>query len=203
MRTVTVSLGVLLAAVCGCGHNVGDSCTQNVDCSPLGDRFCDLSAPGGYCTLEGCDIRLDTDGNNADSCPSESECVRFFTQIETEPCDPTAMPTGCNADERCLCDCSNPDTGACLPVGSVCPNGDKVVGPQPGHCAPETSERRWCMLRCSKDSDCRSDTDAQGQRLYECRAFGTFGAEQVPFPNMSGSPPSNEPSKFCVQRQSM
>ena len=36
-----------LLVLSGCGHKIGDSCGQNVDCSPLGDRFCDIASPGG------------------------------------------------------------------------------------------------------------------------------------------------------------
>ena len=44
---------VLMASACA--RTIGDDCTTNVQCSALGDRFCDLSSPGGYCTVEGCD----------------------------------------------------------------------------------------------------------------------------------------------------
>lgn len=162
-------LGVALWAG-GCGHKVGDSCKVNVDCSTLGDRFCDVAAPGGYCTIEGCDVRLNDKNEFADSCQkvaSESVCVRFFTQEAAKLCDPASKVTGCAADERCLCDTADPSAaGQCLPT-----NGSPTA-----HCAKESSERRWCMLKCDTDSDCRN----QDGKQYRCVSPGTSGAEPVP-----------------------
>src|ERR1041384_3478092 len=64
-----LGLGVLLAlasGVAGCGHKIGDACTNSADCDPSGgNRTCDISQPGGYCIIEGCDAR---------SCPDDSVC---------------------------------------------------------------------------------------------------------------------------------
>ena len=155
----------------GCGRKVGDACTANVDCSTLGDRFCDVAAPGGYCTIEGCDVRQNEKGEIVDSCQNvadESICVRFFTQEPTRACRPAESPSGCTVDERCLCDRADPNrVGACLPGPSGMPTA---------HCAKESSERRWCMLKCDKDDDCRN----QDGKQYRCIAAGTNGAEPVP-----------------------
>jgi hypothetical protein len=64
----TVGPAVLLVLLLGCSAEIGDECGANVDCSPNGDRVCDLTAPGGYCTILGC---------IADSCPEESVCVAW------------------------------------------------------------------------------------------------------------------------------
>ncbi len=58
----------VLGAVAGCKPEVGDECTISTDCSITGDRLCDTSQPGGYCTIFNCD---------ATSCPEESVCVEF------------------------------------------------------------------------------------------------------------------------------
>ena len=158
-----------LAALSACGKKIGDECKQNVDCDPLGTRFCDVSSPHGYCTVEGCEN---------DSCPSESLCVRFYTQNRSAPC--TFLPdlpnsrSDCRADERCVCDESV--EGACV--------GD-------AHCAPEASERRWCMKKCSDDSKCRG-TD------YECRSTGTLGA--LPVPTLGN--PDGTDGRFCAPASS-
>src|SRR5437870_9271437 len=109
-----VGIAALLIAATGCIHRIGDPCKQNVDCSTLGDRFCDTAAPGGYCTVEGCDVTTDPSGNLTDTCPPEAVCIRFFTLIEKKPCDPAVEldpnrrpEHACAADERCLCDCGN------------------------------------------------------------------------------------------------
>jgi hypothetical protein len=157
-------LVALLLSV-GCGHNIGDPCQNNVDCNPLGDRFCDIASPNGYCTQENCDVN---------SCPGNSVCVRFFTPVASEPCDPTAEPRSstCRADERCVCD--HTLNGACV-VNS-------------GHCASNATERRWCQARCSNNGDCRSG--------YECRETGTLGAEPVATFDDMGS--IGRPAKFCA-----
>jgi hypothetical protein len=171
MRRFAWALTALLIA--GCGHHIGDSCNLNVDCDPTGLRFCDTSSVGGYCTIDGCDVG---------TCPSEAVCVRFFTQIPNEPCFST-LPfpdNGCRVDERCVCDQSV--MGVCNP-GPVGDNGQP--GPD-GHCAPESSERRWCMLGCGKDGDCRTG--------YMCRQTGTLGSEPVPSIDMG----AGTPASFCA-----
>lgn len=127
-------LGLLLLAP-GCGDQVGDSCSTNVDCSPYGDRICDTSQAGGYCTIQGCD---------PDSCPDEAVCIRFFpTSFLSVPCnpltedavDPTLSPTNdCTADEVCL---------------------------SSGLCSQRTQERRFCMKACEADTDCRGDYECR------------------------------------------
>jgi hypothetical protein len=106
-------LAALALPALGCGNEIGDSCTLSSDCSPEGDRVCDTSSPGGYCTVIGCDF---------DSCPDGSICVRFFAEIETNlPCDPATEDHGtddCTADEICtlqgFCVPSNAETRFCM-----------------------------------------------------------------------------------------
>lgn len=61
-----LSLGCLLAAACA--PQVGDSCTDALDCAVDGTRLCDTTQPSGYCLVSGC---------RADECPDEAVCVRF------------------------------------------------------------------------------------------------------------------------------
>jgi hypothetical protein len=164
---------VALLWLAGCGHSIGDPCRTNVDCSPTGTRFCDTSALNGYCTQENCGV---------DSCPGNSVCIRFFTPVVDEPCNYDVYhPFSCpHTDERCVCDRTDA-MGAC---SSFTTNPDGSV--TNGHCASSATERRWCQLRCSSNSDCR-----QG---YECRSTGTFGAEPVPTFDMA----TGDPAKFCA-----
>ncbi|MFW2389934.1 MAG: hypothetical protein ACN4G0_16465 [Polyangiales bacterium] len=66
MRPATI---ILLAglALTGCKMRIGDSCGNSTDCSVTGERQCDLSQPGGYCTVFSCD---------PDTCP-EGACVEW------------------------------------------------------------------------------------------------------------------------------
>jgi hypothetical protein len=127
--------GAVLGA--GCSKNIGDACTTNVECDINGTRFCDLSQPSGYCTVEGCDV---------DTCPGTSECILFYTPVGTEPCtyDPESPRADCAVDEICICDLTQ--SGTC--TGTA-------------HCASEDSERRWCMARCAHNSDCRPNYECR------------------------------------------
>lgn len=89
---------VLLAflALAACGEQIGDECAVSSDCSSSGERTCDVSSPGGYCTIAGCTF---------DSCPDEAVCIRFFTSaISDKACDPATEDVStdaCSADEMC------------------------------------------------------------------------------------------------------
>ncbi|MGB3049499.1 MAG: hypothetical protein WBB42_00785 [Polyangiales bacterium] len=95
MRHATISLLAFLA-LSGCKQHIGDACGNSVDCSVTGERQCDLSQPGGYCTVFAC---------NADTCP-EGACVewRFIPSRTAETwcmktCDNTS---NCRLDYSCV-----------------------------------------------------------------------------------------------------
>jgi hypothetical protein len=97
---------ICLLLVAACGKEIGDACVVSSDCDPNGERQCDVSSKGGYCTIQGCDF---------DTCPHESTCVRFFTgAFSNRPCDPTAPndTNGCSLDELCSL------VGECVPRSS-------------------------------------------------------------------------------------
>ncbi len=96
-RASIAALAALLLAA-GCGHEIGDSCSISNDCSPNGDRICDLKSPGGYCTIQGCDH---------DSCPEEAICVSFLTG--------TATNRVCSVDQDCTIDELCTISGWCAP----------------------------------------------------------------------------------------
>jgi len=143
---------VLAFALVGCGKEVGDSCIVSSDCSPNGDRQCDVSQHEGYCTIQGCDFG---------TCPDEAVCVRFFTgSFANKTCSSLA---DCSLDE--LCDLN-------------------------GHCAPRSSEVRYCMRTCDSTDDCRDG--------YECRdieLMRTHGGEPVLAP---GGVVDESAPKFCA-----
>jgi hypothetical protein len=91
MRPLMKSVVVLaLVFAAGCGKEIGDSCIVSSDCSPNGDRQCDISQKEGYCTVQGCDYA---------TCPEEAACIRFFTgQFENKDC---ASNNDCSLDELC------------------------------------------------------------------------------------------------------
>jgi hypothetical protein len=118
---LTLLLVGLLASACG--KKIGDGCKTNIDCAQDGTRICDLSMPGGYCTQDGCDET---------SCPSESICVRFFSQKYSAAPGPDGE---CRADQLLVACGATPDVELC--------------------CVPTASERRYCAEKCGNDGDCR------------------------------------------------
>ncbi|MDH4281228.1 MAG: hypothetical protein OEV36_01120 [Myxococcales bacterium] len=73
----------------GCKNNIGDSCANSTDCSVTGERQCDLSQPGGYCTVFACD---------PDTCP-QGACVEW-RYIPSRTAETWCMKT-CNDDGNC------------------------------------------------------------------------------------------------------
>lgn len=107
MFAVIRSLTLLCLVALGmgaCGTEIGDSCTVSIDCSINGDRVCDPSQPGGYCTVDACD---------ENSCPDDGVCVRVFPQMFlSQMCDPALEDMGkdeCSPEELCL------PSGMCAP----------------------------------------------------------------------------------------
>jgi hypothetical protein len=70
---VTFALGLAAIAVSpSCTPKIGDKCIVSTDCSVQGDRLCDTSQPGGYCT------QLNCRGND---CFDEAACVLFNSAV--------------------------------------------------------------------------------------------------------------------------
>jgi len=64
---LVLALGSLLGGF-GCKPKIGEDCATSVDCSINGDRLCDVTLPGGYCTVFNCE---------PNGCPDEAVCVAF------------------------------------------------------------------------------------------------------------------------------
>jgi hypothetical protein len=68
-RAIAAAFAVAaLALQWGCTPEIGDKCVLSTDCSLRGDRTCDTSQPGGYCTIQDC---------RANTCPDDAACVLF------------------------------------------------------------------------------------------------------------------------------
>jgi hypothetical protein len=115
----------------GCAPKIGDGCRNSTDCGTRGDKQCDTSQPGGYCTVLNCA------GNG---CPDEAACVLF-----------QASPLGCGYDDRrvarqarsfCLADCD--DDSDCR-SGYVC--ADPRSPPWSGLVLDADQDRRVCLTR--------------------------------------------------------
>ncbi|MBI4950771.1 MAG: hypothetical protein HY908_01950 [Myxococcales bacterium] len=71
-RPIELALAAALLAL-GCQPKIGDECGSATDCSAMGDRMCDVTQPGGYCTLFNCE---------PGTCPAESACVLFQSELD-------------------------------------------------------------------------------------------------------------------------
>jgi len=81
METPSPKSWVLCAAtvLLGCQPDIGDACKTVADCSLTGDRICDVTSPGGYCTQFNC---------IPGKCPDEAVCVGFFTELSNACSEP-------------------------------------------------------------------------------------------------------------------
>jgi hypothetical protein len=141
----------------GCEPDIGDECSTSIDCSTYGDRLCDTTQPGGYCTIFNCE---------PDTCPDEATCVAFY--LEEDPsCGPVddglssrfarsfclytcEEGDDCRDGYECIrpvdrlalvidqeTDTDNPqETRVCMAPGSVAP----MPPDAPGRCTPSEEE---------------------------------------------------------------
>ena len=168
MRLLVVLGFAAIAA--GCGYKIGNSCIVSTDCSADGTRLCDTaSLPDGYCTIQGCDY---------DTCPSDSECVSFFTgSFSNKPCDYLTENTttdACSLDEICALN---------------------------NECVPRVAEIRFCMATCSSNGDCRGgyecrhDEDPDTNGDYAIGSMQADGGQVVLPP---GQKDSSGTTGFCA-----
>lgn len=101
-----------LLLLSGCSPEIGDDCSTSLDCSANGDRICDVTSPGGYCTIQGCE---------ADTCPEGSVCVEF------NPDTPRRASTWCMAPCKGNSDCRTDDGYECLRADTFPANGARVL----------------------------------------------------------------------------
>lgn len=127
LAILALSLGVF-----SCTPKIGDKCTLSTDCSVSGDRLCDTSQPGGYCTQFNC---------TGNTCPDDAACVLFNASIP-----------GCGFDDRngsfgartarafCIAQCSSDSD--CRP-GYLC--ADPRTAPWSGLILDDNQTKRTCV----------------------------------------------------------
>jgi len=97
------------AQLAACGKKIGDECKTAFDCNQTDEtRTCDISQPGGYCIIEGCDQH---------SCPDEAACVRFFPRLNLPGEDCASDPNVCGFMGKCIVDGAGPSR-KCAPLSS-------------------------------------------------------------------------------------
>ena len=106
--------GLLLFLIsAGCSPEIGDSCESSVDCSVNGERICDRAQPGGYCTVQGCEM---------DTCPDEAVCVEFRSEPERLASSWCMATCEENGDCRDGYECRTADRildSTCMPIAQV------------------------------------------------------------------------------------
>jgi len=112
-RLVLVLAFAAAALASGCAPAIGDGCASATNCSVNGDRQCDLTQPGGACTVFDC---------QADQCPDSAVCVRF------NPDDPRHSVVACM--KACTDDSSCRGEYECVRATDlgVMPGGDDFAG---------------------------------------------------------------------------
>lgn len=182
---LSLLLLALLVLTGACTRKIGDNCSTNVDCSPQGDRLCDIGSPQGYCTIEGCDYQ---------TCPNNAHCVRFYSlKTNSGQCQAGLVTrSDCPEDASTSQRCCKPGTPGCCLTGELCLCEDARCAS--ARCASGASEKRSCMAECDDDSDCREG--------YSCLTTGSNGAEPIPYRNENGvlidRAPALEALRFCA-----
>ena len=110
-RIAYLFYGIVLAlgALAGCTPSIGDKCVLSTDCSIRGDRLCDTSQIGGYCTVFNC---------NTNSCPDEAVCVLFHGSVQ-----------GCGYDDRAVSRTARTFCMAKCTTNSDCRDGYECAKP--------------------------------------------------------------------------
>src|SRR6187399_622417 len=117
--------GLLFLA--GCAPNIGDGCANSNDCSANGDRLCDTTQRGGYCTIFNCDPT---------SCPDdESVCIQFGGVLSTVGSCPDPQRPSPQSRTFCMARCkNNADCRGgyrCTDLGKPNPWGASIVDSSP------------------------------------------------------------------------
>ena len=95
---VPVFVVTVAALSFGCAPKIGDECETSVDCSQGGERLCDITQPGGYCTVFNCE---------PDSCPDDSVCIAFAAQPSAHPACQISDGLSRFSRSFCMASCSS------------------------------------------------------------------------------------------------
>ncbi len=142
------ALLVALAALAGCKPQIGDDCSVSTDCSNVGDRLCDSTQPGGYCTIFNCE---------PGACPDEAVCIAFKSSLSKACPDPqgadrlrrTFCMRSCGDDSECRTGYRCIDLGKDNPWGAAVAEHGSVSGkvcivPFSGAVLPEAPNKEVC-----------------------------------------------------------
>jgi hypothetical protein len=111
---------ILAFELLGCKPEIGDECTVSTDCSAAGERLCDTTQPGGYCTIFNCE---------PGTCPEEAICISYGNALS--PVCPNNNRRSRYEETYCVFKCEDDDdcrSGyACIDMNQANPGGVVVV----------------------------------------------------------------------------
>jgi hypothetical protein len=194
------TLVVAVAALAGCKPQIGDSCSVSTDCSSVGDRLCDTTQPGGYCTIFNCE---------PGTCPDEAICIAFQTNTSAVCPDPQAGSRlrrtfclrNCEGDGDCRGGYSCVDLGKDNPWGAGvvegAPSNTRVcIVPYSGAPLPEEPNTEVCTgtdagfdawtpwqpdaASSQADGGADAGADAAGDAASDAAADAEAGADASP-----------------------
>ncbi len=164
-----VALAAFAALSGACKPKIGDDCKISTDCSAAGDRLCDITAPGGYCTMFNCEPGTCPDG--------ESLCVEFgATRDAAEQCQDLASPSP-YARSFCMQTCDN--NGDCR-SGYTCADLSKLPNDWDAVLIDKGRGNRACVAPYEK-------AEAAGD---EVEGVGDVCVSKLPTPAAGGSAPT-------------
>ena len=103
VRTLAL-VGATAALALGCTPKIGDSCTVSTNCSATGDRLCDITQPGGYCTIFNCE---------PGTCPEDSVCINFGSSLSSVGSGECSVSQGTSPYQRSFCMATCGSNGDC------------------------------------------------------------------------------------------
>jgi hypothetical protein len=163
MRWVWPILPTLAALVCGCAPEIGDSCESSVDCDIQNKRICDLTLPGGYCTVSGCE---------KGTCPDEAVCVNFRPQPER--LSNSWCMASCDDDGDCRGGyrCRRAEQLGMIAVSSYGQEtGEVAIELQPLASSLDGDSARFCTVDLPAPAigdECKSGLDCDLEQQREC-----------------------------------
>ena len=179
LRSHLVFVGFAASALAaGCSPKIGDKCTVSTDCSATGDRLCDITEPGGYCTVFNCE---------PDGCPDDAACINFGSTLSVGDPNQVSLPgqdvdggvlAGCRASQgnspyqRSFCLASCESDGDCR-GGYRCVEPETVGGVKVDY----NRSNRVCAV----PRDNQKDPAELGNQNQVC-----IGSDAGPAPDTSG-----------------
>ena len=168
-HALAVALGLFALSATACTPKIGDKCVLSTDCSTQGDRQCDTSMPGGYCTVYNC-------GPN--SCPDYAACYLFHPEVQG--CDYNDRETSRTSKSFCMAGCQ---TNSDCRTDYICADGRGP--PWYALLLDDNQNQKVCLPDPDTTTDVsQPSADAQAP---VCQAFPDIDAAFPVFPSVDAA----------------